>query len=235
MMQRLDKTLSKELNISRSEAKQLIKKGSVKVNGALASSDSKCAEDDVISVNGKEIKQNEFVYIMLNKPQGAVSATEDKSEKTVIDLLPEEMRRKGLFPAGRLDKDTTGFLLLTDDGEFAHSILSPKKHIDKIYTARLDKPINEDIINDFESGMQLGDSLLQSAGLETINGDNTFVKITLREGIYHQIKRMFKKYGITVIELRRIAMGSLYLDSSLKEGECRYITFEELGKIRPSK
>lgn len=232
-MERLDKLLSRELNITRSEAKSLIKKGSVTVNGALAlSGDIKCADSDVITADGRGISVNKFVYIMMNKPKGVVSATEDKSEKTVLDLLPDEMKRKGLFPAGRLDKDTTGFMLITDDGEFAHNILSPRRHVDKTYIAKLDKPFNGEVKADFESGMELNGEKLLKAELSAIEGDYAAAKVVLREGLYHQVKRMFKKHGITVTELKRVKIGALSLDENLKEGECRYITKAELQNIR---
>ena len=232
-MERLDKLLSRELNITRSEAKALLRQGVVSVNGKPAcSGDLKCAESDVIAVNGKNVSQKKYVYIMMNKPKGVISASDGKGEKTVIDILPDDMKRKGLFPAGRLDKDTTGFALITDDGEFAHSILSPKRHIDKTYIAALDKPANAEIIEEFKKGVVLKDEELLSAGLRILSDDAKTVEVVIRQGIYHQIKRMFKKYGVTVLELKRTKMGSLELDPSLKEGECRYITEEELGKIR---
>jgi len=233
MMERLDRILSHKLNITRSEAKALIKKGSVTVNGALAfSGDMKCSESDKIIADGKKINSSEFVYIMLNKPKGFVSATEDKSEKTVLDLLPDGMRRKGLFPAGRLDKDTTGFMLITDDGEFAHAILSPRRHVDKTYIAKLDKPFTDEVKNDFESGMELSGERLLSAELEAVDGDFTNARVVLREGLYHQVKRMFKKHGITVLELKRVKIGTLALDEGLAAGECRYLTDEEVQNIR---
>ena len=235
-MERLDKLLSRELNITRNEAKALIKKGSVTVNGAeAASGDIKCAATDCITAGGKEIGGSRYVYIMMNKPSGVISATDDKTEKTVLDLLPQDMRRKGLFPAGRLDKDTTGFILITDDGGFAHSILSPKKHIDKTYLARLDKPFTAEVKADFESGMMLGGKRLQRAELNAAGEDYTLAEVILREGIYHQIKRMFKKHGITVTELKRTALGALVLDENLAEGECKYLGSDDLSKITQSK
>lgn len=235
-MERLDKILSRELNIARSEAKSLIKKGSVYVNGAVAASgDIKCGENDVIEADGKTVSGRKYVYIMMNKPEGCVSATEDKEEKTVLDLLPDEMKRRGLFPAGRLDKDTTGFMLITDDGEFAHGILSPRRHVDKTYIAQLNKPFDETVKADFENGMSLNGKKLQKAELEAVDGDFTEARAVLREGMYHQVKRMFKKHGITVTALKRIAIGGLELDPSLKKGECRYITPSEIKKIDGSR
>lgn len=231
-MTRLDKITAKQLNISRTQAKTMIKNGEVCVNGAVTKSvDFKCSDDDKISAGGKEIERRDFVYIMMNKPKGVISASEGKSDKTVIDLLPDEMKRKGLFPAGRLDKDTTGFVLITDDGAFAHDILSPSRHIDKTYIATLDKPFDDDVINDFKSGMTLGGEKLLKAEITPLNNECTVAEVVLRQGLYHQVKRMFKKHGITVIELKRTKMGNLPLDKTLKPGESRYIGENELKSI----
>lgn len=231
-MTRLDKILSTQLNISRSDAKTMLKKGSVSVNGTVAKSgDLKCSDTDVVTVNGEKISYSKYVYIMMNKPQGVISASDGKGEKTVVDLLPDNMKRRGIFPAGRLDKDTTGFVLLTDDGDFAHAILSPSQHIDKTYVAHLDKGITLQTIEDFRGGMELNGEKLLEAELSPIDGDPTVCKVVLKQGLYHQVKRMFKKHGITVTALDRVKMGNLPLDSSLKPGECRYLTAEELGLI----
>ena len=231
-MERLDKIISKNLNITRSEAKSLIKSGAVSVDGKIVKSpEFKCDSAD-IKANGKRLNNSEFVYIMMNKPKGVVCASEDKKDKTVIDLLPDEMKRKDLFPAGRLDKDTEGFVLITDDGAFAHDILSPKKHVEKTYIARLDRAFDEETVLDFESGMTLGDEKLLPAKIEAINGDFTLARVVIKQGIYHQIKRMFKKHGITVLDLKRIKIGSLSLDESLESGKSRYIGDEELLLIR---
>ena len=230
--ERLDKLLARELNLTRSEAKAMIKRGGVTVNGSAAvSGDTKCGDGDSITALGKPIAEKRFVYIMMNKPEGVVCATEDREETTVLDLLPAEMRRRSLFPAGRLDKDTTGFVLLTDNGAFAHEILSPRRHIDKTYLAVLDKPVSEALIRDFQNGMTLGGETLLPAELAPVDDDGKTVQVTLRQGIYHQIKRMFGKYGITVLALRRTAMGSLPLDEMLPAGGCRYLTEEEVKRI----
>lgn len=232
-MTRLDKIISTQLNITRSQAKAVIKQGRVQVNGITAKTgDIKCFDDDLIRVDGKSIAYDEFVYIMMNKPKGVVSATYEKNDTTVIDILPEEMKRKWLFPAGRLDKNTTGFMVITDDGEFAHNILSPSHHIDKTYIATLDKPITYEVIKDFESGMLLSGEKLIEASIEAVNDEKTVAKVVLRQGLYHQVKRMFKKHGITVVELKRTKMGNLPLDENLKPGECRYITKEELKQMQ---
>lgn len=232
MSDRLDKILARELNITRSGAKELLKKGRVSLNGAvIKKGETKCTESDSITVDGKDVGNSEFVYIMMNKPKGVISASDGKGDKTVVDILPEDMKRRGLFPAGRLDKDTTGFVLITDDGEFAHNILSPAHHIDKTYIVTLDKPVTEEVKSDFESGMTLNDEKLLRAELSILNEDRTVAKVVLQQGLYHQIKRMFKKYGLTVTELHREAMGSLILDKDLASGQCRYINSDEKKKI----
>lgn len=231
-MTRLDKILSTQLNISRTDAKQMIKKGRVSVNGIPAKSgDVKVADADIVAVDGNEISYSRFVYIMMNKPKGVISASEGKGEKTVVDLVPSDMQRRGLFPAGRLDKDTTGFVLLTDDGEFAHSILAPSRHIDKTYIVTLDKPVTPEAVADFRSGMELNGERLLQADAEIISEDATVCRVVLRQGLYHQIKRMFKKHGLTVLELKRVKMGNLPLDDSLLPGECRYLSQKELDLI----
>ena len=207
----------------------MIKGGEVFVNSkAVLSPEFKCDETDEITVSGKMLSAQEFVYIMMNKPKGVICASDGKEEKTVLDLLPEDMRVKNLFPAGRLDKDTTGFVLITNDGEFAHSILSPKKHAPKTYLALLDKPVDKSVIIDFESGMSLGEEKLLPAKLIIENEEKTLAKVVIKQGIYHQIKRMYKKHGIEVKELKRIKIGGLSLDESLSLGESRYISQEEL-------
>lgn len=231
-MTRLDKILSTQLNISRTDAKQMVKKGRVSVNGIPAKSgDVKVADADIVAVDGNKISYSRFVYIMMNKPKGVISASEGKGEKTVVDLVPSDMQRRGLFPAGRLDKDTTGFVLLTDDGEFAHSILAPSRHIDKTYVVTLDKPVTPEAVADFRSGMDLNGERLLQADAEIISEDATVCRVVLRQGLYHQIKRMFKKHGLTVLELKRVKMGNLPLDDSLLPGECRYLSQKELDLI----
>ena len=231
-MTRLDKILSTQLNISRTDAKQMIKKGRVSVNGIPAKSgDAKVADADIVAVDGNKISYSRFVYIMMNKPKGVISASDGKGEKTVVDLVPSDMQRRGLFPAGRLDKDTTGFVLLTDDGEFAHSILAPSRHIDKTYVVTLDKPVTPEAVADFRSGMELNGERLLQADAEIISEDATVCRVVLRQGLYHQIKRMFKKHGLTVLELKRVKMGNLPLDDSLLPGECRYLSQKELDLI----
>ncbi len=234
-MERIDKIISKELNIGRNDAKSLIKSGKVFLNGSSVKSPSEKLDEekDVLTVGGRVIHLRRFVYIMMNKPEGVISSTDGRktSEKTVIDILPEDMKRKNLFPAGRLDKNTTGFVLITDDGEFAHKILSPRNHIPKTYIAKLDKPFNDEIADAFADGIIIGDDECLPAVLEPVNGDYTLARVIIKQGMYHQIKRMFKKYSIEVIGLKRIKMGRLNLDESLAAGECRYIDEKELEMI----
>ena len=170
------------------------------------------------------------IYLILNKPKGYISASEDRSQKTVLDLIPEKYFRKGLFPAGRLDKDTTGMMIITDDGEFAHNILSPKKHIKKTYRVTIDIDIDENMIKQFEKGIVLKDHICCPAIIEVQDTHTAFVTIT--EGKYHQIKRMFGCFGAKVLELHRITMGNLNLPADISEGCCREITEQEMKLLK---
>lgn len=234
-LQRLDKVIASQGKYSRNDVRRLVRSGSVTVNGK-AVSDSGVKVDpgcDVITVCGENFGYSEYVYIMLNKPEGVVSASRSPGEKTVVDLVPDELKRQGLFPAGRLDKDTTGFVLITDDGAFAHDILSPKKHIEKTYIAVLDRLIGDAELEKFRTGVTLADGYeCLPAQITPLTDDGLTVEIKLREGKYHQIKRMAAACGSHVNKLRRISMGSLELDSSLAEGECRLISADELAKIK---
>ena len=230
--ERLDKIIASSGLSSRSEVKVLIKKGLVKVNGSVvldASIKVDCDSDDIV-VDGKSLKKGKFVYIMLNKPKGVVSATNDNKDLTVVDILPDELKRKNLFPAGRLDKDTTGFCLITDDGDFAHNILSPRKHVKKEYEVTLDIPVTEIMVKGFKECVKLNDGECKSAILK-ITGEYT-AKVTIVEGRYHQIKRMFGCYGAKVVELNRVCMGNLYLPKELKLGEIKELTQAELKQIQ---
>lgn len=232
--QRLDKFLSNQLNISRADAKELIKKRLVTVNGGTAKLfDMKIdPEGDSVAAEGKAVTYREHVYIMLNKPAGVVCATRDNLSETVLELIPDELRREGLFPAGRLDKDTVGFVLITDDGGFAHDILSPKKHVDKKYFAVLEKNITEHDIDLLKSGITIeaGEKCLPAKTEVTEKPNEIF--LTLREGKYHQVKRMAEALGNKVLYLKRVSIGGLALDENLKEGECREITAAELKMLK---
>jgi len=231
-MDRIDKFLSANGKISRKEAARLCRDGEVTVNGVPVcdSSQKISPEKDEVVCRGQKIEYREHIYIMMNKPEGIVSASEDKKEKTVVDLVPEKLFRPGLFPAGRLDKDSTGFVLITDDGDFAHNILSPKKHIEKTYLVSLKEEMTDGDILALEKGIALknGTSFLPSK-IERISERE--YKVVLSEGKYHQIKRMFGYTGNCVTSLKRIKMGNLELDESLSPGECREITEDEISLI----
>lgn len=231
-MERIDKILSSALKISRTDVKKLMKKQNVSVNGKhITDPNTKIdPSEDSINLNGQPVIYQEHIYIMMNKPKGVISASEDKSVPTVVDLVPEKLKKAGLFPAGRLDADTTGFVLITDDGDFAHRILSPKKHVEKTYIALLEKEISDSDIERFKNGIELRDgTLCLESKLERLS--DRYVSVVIHEGKYHQIKRMFAALGNRVIELHRVSIGSLSLDESLKEGECREITNDELKLI----
>lgn len=234
-MDRIDKIIVAQTNYSRKDVKKLVSQKRILVNGqTILKSDIKVdSEKDKITIDGQELTIKNHIYLILNKPKGYISATEDKSMQTVLDLIPKEYSYRNLFPAGRLDRDTTGLMIITDDGEFAHNILSPKKHIKKLYNVTIDIPVNEDMVNGFKNGVVLNDGECKSATLE-ITGTNTG-KVTLTEGRYHQIKRMFGCYSAKVIELQRIGMGNFILPDDLVLGECRELTEEELDKIRAYK
>ncbi len=233
-MDRLDKIIASQGKHSRSGVKKLVKAGLVTLNGEkVKSADVKVdAQKDTITVDGESIFYKKHIYIMLNKPKGVVSATDDAVHKTVIDLVPPSLFRQGLFPAGRLDGDTTGFVLITDDGDFAHRILSPKNHIMKTYHATVDHSLTDEDIRKFKEGIELGDgTLCLEAQIKMISDEPGVAEVKIHEGKYHQVKRMFAALGNRVIELKRVKMGGLVLDESLAEGQCREITDEELERI----
>lgn len=234
-LKRIDRILSEQTNYSRKEIKKLVSKGLVLVNeGVVRRSDEKYDEDNIsIKINGEDVSVNKHFYLLLNKPKGYVSTTVSDSDKTVIDLVPNKYKTRTLFPAGRLDKDTTGLMLITDDGVFAHNILSPKKHIKKIYEVVIDKDVSDEMINGFKDGVKLNDGECKSALLEKVDTNKCLV--TLTEGRYHQIKRMFGCYKAKVLELKRICMGELYLPTNLSVGEVREVSDEELIKIQSKK
>ena len=235
-MERLDKLLTSTGRWSRSEAKRLVKEGRVLVNGHMAASPEEKYDPETVSlaVNGEAVPLRRFVYVMLHKPAGVLSATEDGRGKTVLELLPPEYRKRGLFPVGRLDKDTEGLLLLTDDGALAHKLLSPKMHVDKVYYARVEGELTEADSRAFAEGMTLGDGLVcLPAGLEILTaGEKSEALVTLREGKFHQIKRMLAARGKPVVYLKRLSMGTLRLDETLPKGGWRELTEEEAAALR---
>ena len=232
--ERLDKLLASTGHWSRKEVKEMIRQGRVRVNGVPARRpEDKCApERDTLTVDGQRVDCAPFVYLMLHKPAGLLSATEDRRQKTVLDLLPEHLRRRGLFPVGRLDKDTEGLLLLTDDGPLGHDLLSPKKHVDKVYFAQVDGVVDQADAEALAQGMVLGDGLhCLPAGLEVLE-DGRSCRVTLREGKYHQVKRMLAARGKPVRYLKRLSMGPLVLDPSLAPGDWRPLTGDEIEALR---
>lgn len=227
-MERIDKIIASQGLYSRSDVKYLVAKRRVAIDGEVVSSASQKAdaEKSCITIDGKTLHVKKQIYLMLHKPMGYVSATEDKEHQTVLALVPQEYRGRNLFPAGRLDKDTTGLMVITDDGVLAHNILSPKKHIQKVYHVTLDIPVTEEMKAGFATGVELNDGVCKQAQL-VITGEYT-AEVTLQEGRYHQIKRMFGCFGAKVVKLHRVAMGNLSLPADLPEGECRELTEEEL-------
>ena len=230
---RLDKYLAETAQCTRSEAKTLLQKGRVTVNGAVCKKgDAQLKAGDAGAVDGKTLQYQKFVYLMLNKPAGVVSASTDKQDTTVVDLVGGAYPRRELFPAGRLDKTSTGFVLLTDDGGFAHDILAPKRHVSKTYTVVLDTPLTAEMQAGFAQGVTLADGTeLSPAEVEALTEDGLTVRVTLKQGVYHQIKRMFGVYGAGVNALHRDAIGGLALDKTLEPGQWRELSDEEVAKI----
>jgi 16S rRNA pseudouridine516 synthase len=232
---RIDKMLANLGYGSRKEVKQLLKSGAVKINDHLVK-DAKQhvkTESDVVTLNGEVIEYKEFVYLMMNKPPGVISATEDTKEKTVIDLLEMEDQIFEPFPVGRLDKDTEGLLLLTNDGQLAHRLLSPKKHVPKLYYAVIDSEVDEKDVEAFRKGVTLDDGYETKPGYLTIlrSGVRSEIELTISEGKFHQVKRMFQSVGKRVVYLKRLTMGPIQLDESLELGEYRELTEEELDLL----
>lgn len=231
-MLRLDKFLGTMDLGTRSQVKEMIKRGQVSVNGEVCRQvDRKIREDmDKILIQGKEIAYEPFVYYLLNKPTGVVSATRDKLDRTVMDLL-KGARGKELFPVGRLDKDTEGLLLITNDGELSHCLLSPKKHIPKTYFVKVQAIITEEMKQQLEQGVDIGEDRPTLPARVKLLDENS-LELTITEGKFHQVKRMLKAVGNEVIYLKRLSMGSLKLDESLAPGAYRSLTKEEIGKLK---
>ena len=219
---------------SRKEVHLLIKKGIVAVNGVTVKTPKQqVKESDQVTVNGDAVAYQKYHYFLLNKPKGVLSATEDRSQPTVISILAPQDRYQGIVPVGRLDKDTTGLLLLTNDGQLNHELLAPGKHVDKVYRAEIAGVANDATVKTFASGMTLGDGTkLQPAELKILSQDEehdrSTTEIKIREGKYHQIKRMFGAVGMKVVELERISMGKLTLPANLKRGEYLELKLEDI-------
>jgi len=224
---RLDKFLSNMGKATRSESGKLVRQGKVLINGIPAKkSDVQINPDvDIVTLNGVNVQYKEFTYIMLNKPEGYVSATDDPSEKTVLDLVDPEDRRKGLFPCGRLDKNTLGLVILTNDGENAHRLLSPKHHVSKVYKFEALSPLSQNDVEALEKGVDIGGYFTKPCTVK-LTGDKSG-EITLTEGKYHQIKRMLEAVDNKITYLERISFGDIELDTSLARGQWRYLTPEE--------
>ncbi len=232
---RLDRFFSSQELLSRRETRACVKEGLICVNGipAVSAEQKVDPQRDAVCLRGVRVEYKPFLYLMLNKPPGVVSSTDDRRNPTVLDCVPRELYRSGLFPAGRLDKDTVGFVLLTDDGAFAHRILAPGNHISKTYLVRLDGPVTEEGISLLESGVTLADgTICQKTPVKVLeSGDRPLVQLVLCEGKYHQIKRMFGVLGLGVDWLKRTKIGGLPLDADLPEGGCREILHNEVEKI----
>ncbi len=230
---RLDKFLVATGICSRSVAKKQVRAGAVTVNGqAPLSSDISIDPDtDEIRYCGKPVVYRKYTYIMLNKPEGVVSATEDGKDKTVLDLLPADVRTRGMFPCGRLDKNTLGLVLLTDNGELAHRLLAPKSHVAKIYRFKSKFPVSTTDAKRFENGLVLEDGYQTKPAKIELEGDGDGGLITLVEGKYHQIKRMLEAIDNKIIYLERISFGTLTLDGGLERGQWRYLTEEEINSL----
>ena len=232
-MERIDKLLSSTGRWSRKEVKQLIKEGRVLLDGVPAAAPELKLDPGTarLQVDGEEVAVKRYTYLMMNKPAGVLSARSDARQKTVLDLLPPELRKRNLFPVGRLDKDSRGLLLLTNDGELAHRLLSPKKHVEKVYYIRTEAPLGPKDQAAFAEGVALSDGTVCLPAKLELLGDGSEALVTLHEGKFHQIKRMAASRGTSVCQLKRISMGTLVLDQTLKEGEFRTLTREEVLKI----
>ena len=237
---RLDKYLVACAVGSRTEVKDFLKSGRVTVNGKKEKSAKLQIneETDEICFDGQKLEYEEFVYYMMNKPQGVISATEDPKHKTVLDLLDDLARSKEVFPVGRLDIDTHGLLLLTNDGKLAHALLSPKRHVDKTYLAQVDGIMTQEDVETFAQGIPLKDFICQPAKLELVSVDSeknqSQIRVTIAEGKFHQVKRMVAYCGKEVVDLQRLTMGTLTLDEDLKRGEWRRLSQEELEGLLES-
>ena len=237
---RLDKFLVACAVGSRTEVKNFLKTGRVTVNGKKEKSAKLQIDEetDEICFDGEKLDYEEFVYYMMNKPQGVISATEDPRHKTVLDLMDDYARAKEVFPVGRLDIDTHGLLLLTNDGKLAHALLSPKRHVDKTYLAQVDGIMTDEDIETFAQGIPLKDFTCQPAKLELVSidreKDQSLVRVTIAEGKFHQVKRMVAYCGKEVVDLQRLTMGTLTLDEDLKRGEWRRLTKDELEGLLDS-
>ncbi len=229
-MMRLDKFLSNNGFVTRTECKKAAKSGLIKVNGIVIKDPSVKIDEckDVVEFNNSIVEYNEFMYLMLNKPKGYISSTDDPHKKTVLDLLPDEYRTFGLFPCGRLDIDTTGLLILTNNGKLAHQLLSPKHHVYKTYYFECSIKLTTVMIDHLQTGVDIGEKSLTKPSI--VKPDETMLSgtISITEGKFHQIKRMFEQVGNEIVELKRIKFADIELDNTLKEGEWRQLSAQEV-------
>ena len=227
---RLDKLVADSALVTRSEARNLIKKGLVLVDGELIKDiAARVDERSALTVSGKSVSYKKYIYIMLNKPAGYISATEDKKQKTVMELLDPSFKRYSLFPAGRLDIDTEGFLLITNDGNLSHNLLSPSKKVGKTYYVKYDASVSDKALEMFEQGVDIGECVTKPAKTKRIS--DTEIYLTIGEGKFHQIKRMAIAVGINVAYLKRMAYGGLWLDENLKIGEYKVLSEADMSPI----
>ena len=232
--ERIDKLLASTGRWSRKEVRELVRRGQVLAGGVPVARPEEKYDPAVTAfqVQGEPVDCAPYVYVMLHKPTGVLTATEDRRQRTVLELLPDHLRRRGLSPVGRLDKDTTGLLLLTDDGPLAHRLLSPRHHVDKVYLAQVEGRIDQTDVDAMAAGMVLEDGLqCLPAGLEPV-GDGSSCLVTLHEGKYHQVKRMLAARGKPVLALKRISMGPIRLDGGLEPGSWRYLTPQEREALK---
>ena len=236
-MERLEKVISNMGYGSRKDVKSFVKKGLIEVDGVVVKDNGMAIDPEkaVIKINGEEVFYRKYIYLMMNKPAGVISATHDNRDETVIDLLYVDHQVFEPFPVGRLDKDTVGLLLLTNDGELNHRLISPKWHVDKVYYAKIDKKVDQKDVEDFKNGITLDDGYkCMEAKLEIISAtdEGSEIRVTIQEGKYHQVKRMFEAVGKKVTYLKREEFGGLTLDSDLEEGEYRELSDEELALLK---
>jgi len=236
-MERIDKILSNLGHGTRKEVKAILKKGKVEVDGVIISDNAMKIDPDkaIIKVSGEEINYRKYIYLIMNKPAGVVSATVDKHDETVIDLIDEEYRAFDPFPIGRLDRDTVGLILITNDGELNHKLIAPKNHVDKVYYAEINKSVDQSDVDTFKKGVVIDDGYkCMPAQLEILNADENGAEImvTIQEGKFHQVKRMFESVEKKVVFLRRVSFGPLKLDENLLEGQCRELSEEEITLLK---
>ena len=229
--ERFDKIIATQFNISRKDARIAIRRGKATLDGKILRDFGALVDTNSdITFNGQALNYKKFIYILMNKPKGVLSASSDKNKQTVVDLVPENLRRQGLFPVGRLDKDTTGFLIITDDGEFAHKAISPKYEVYKNYIVTLDGKLTDEMVKAFAEGIVLADgTVCRKAELQILS--DCIARVKICEGKYHQIKRMFGVVGLGVNELKRESVGGLSLPENLREGDCIELSEQEIKEI----